>query len=212
MNASIRSYRIVLLRTFLFCADTIMILLLLATFLTAFIIGTGVRPPPLMWLMMENYGSFPYIGLPLGAAWLYSRVRARRFDASRLLVLRSDLLDSWALSRIPIALAVFGALVTGITGSVLAALGFFGGMMVASGAGAALKARMIGLVHERTQLPFAFISALAILGASWLASWAHFSIVGFAIHGGYWAPALGILAGMFMDLGDKKAQTAASPA
>lgn len=168
--------------------------------------------PTLNWLVMERYDSIKYVVPVLGIGYLYNRVRARRFDPTQHRIHRVPFLDSSLLARVSIGFAVVTSLIAAMSGTVMAALGLFAGVMIASGAGTALKRRMVGMVNEKTQLLVALISALAILGGSWLASWASFSIQEFVFHGGYVAPALGMLAGLFLDLVGKHDRSIVSDA
>lgn len=200
MLSNIQVSRLALYRALFFSADTLLILILLSLLAAWLATAIGTMSPHLAFFFFHFHERFMYVTPILGALWLYNRFRSKRFDSDRHIHLRLPFIDSRLLSSATIALALIASFLVAIDNSILAGAGLFAGVMVASGSGAALKHRLIGNVHDRMQLLTAVTSAIALLGGSWLASWAYIGLHGTTIPGGYIAPVLGALSGLFLPL------------
>lgn len=204
------NYSIAARRALSFSADLILLLLIFSfvMILLGLLLPLDISTKPnLAWLIMEQYdgpSAIRYAVPIIGIGYIYNRIRAKQFVSTQHETLEFAFLNSWFFVKVSIAVTVLATILIAISGTFLAALGFLGGALIASGAGAAYKGRIVGLINERTQLAVAGISAIAILGASWLASWASISISNYMVHGAYLAPALGVLAGLFIDEADKQ--------
>lgn len=209
MNLRLEVTRIAVARIVVFSADVLLLLILLSLPFIWAVSAIHIRPPQLAYLLLEYYEDYIYMIPVLGLAWLYNRFQSRRFVLEQLVLLPLDVLKSTILSSLAIGLGVACTILVIIDNSLLAGIGLFFGVMLASGAGAALKHRAIGRINERTQLVAALLSALAILVGSWSGSWAIIAAYGVVIPGGYLAPLLGICAGLFMAIEDGDRATVA---
>lgn len=198
-------FRIIAARVLLTCNAVFMSLvfigfgILMLNVLTASNIETRAN---IAWLALGVWdwltdSDFWFVVPLLGVAYLYTGTRAKPFRSGRIFA-DSDPLGSGPLSTAVNAASLLAAITAAISSSSwLAGLGFYLGVLVASGGGMAFKSILWGAVAARIQL-LAFLSALALALGSWLASWASFGVGSLIIQGGYLAPALGFLSGLFM--------------
>ncbi|WP_156015479.1 hypothetical protein [Thioalkalivibrio sp. ARh3] len=177
-------------------ADIIMMIFLFSIILIGF--WPQAELLPIIDYIGFNFegGWVSYLVPVVGAVFVYNRYRARVGEEHDVNTVSAPGRLSTPSFMALVAVTMLLAVNVAFDSSFMAAFGFFAGVALASGAGRALRYRVEGIIGSGSQLVLGSISAVSLLGASWLGGWASIEWAGTELQGWYLAPLLGTLVGL----------------